>query len=128
MQVKIKDSELKIFSKDAKNTLTEHLQNYAEHMKTEAERIAVAQYGATDAKVTMDIIDGVIKTQGHHVKKKPSIFYSYILPLLGTIFGGLLCNALFKEDKTVWTGIIIAACIFCIIGVVFLSSNHEKGK
>ena len=128
MQAKIKDSELKIFSSDAKKSLTEHLQKYAEHVKNEAERIAVAQYGPNDAKVTKTIIDGVIKTQGHHGGAKPSTFYSYVLPVSESISGGLLCNAIFKDNKTVWTGIIIGVCILWIVGGVYLSRKHEKEK
>ncbi len=126
MQVKIKDTELKMFGQDAKSCLSEHAQSYIEHIKGEAEKVAVGRFGIKDARVTKDIIEGVIKLQGHHVGKKPSVFFSYVLPLLETLFGGVLCNAVFVEDKTFWTGILIASCILLILGGVYLSFKHER--
>ena len=126
MQIGIKDTKLKIFTRDAKNSLNKHVQSYAEHIKEEAERIAVAQYGTNDAKVTKDIIEGVIKLQGHHVGQKPTFFYSWLLPLLEALFGGILCNALFVKEKTFWTGVIIASCILIIFFGMFLSYKHGK--
>lgn len=128
MQIKIKDTELKMFGQEAKSSLSEHVQTYMEHIKSEAEKVAVGRFGVTDARVTKEIIDGVIKLQGHHVDKKPSPFFSYILPVLQTFFGGLLCNALFVKDKTFWTGILIATCVLLIICGVYLSSKHERSK
>lgn len=128
MQVTIKESELKMFGKDAKSNLTKHVLTYAEHIKEEAERVAVARYGTTDAKVTNDIIDGVIKLQGHHVGNKPSLFFSFILPLFETLLGGVLCNTLFVEEKTVWHGVLIATCLLFICCGVYLSYKHERNK
>lgn len=126
MQIGIKDTELKIFSTEAKNSMSKHVQSYAEHIKVEAERIAVAHYGTNDAKVTKEIIEGIIKLQGHHVGNKPSFLYSWLLPLLEALFGGILCNALFVEEKTFWTGILIASCFLLIIFGAYLSYRHEK--
>lgn len=126
MQIRIKDSEFKMFGKDAKNSLTKHILSYLEHIKEEAEKVAVARNGITDAKVTKEIIEGVIKLQGHHVGNKPSIIFSFMFPILEAILGGLLCNALFVENKTVWHGILIASCLLSICGVVYLSYKHER--
>ena len=128
MQVTIKDSELKMFSKDAKSSLSKHVQSYSEHIKEEAEKVAVAQYGTTDAKVTKDIIDGVIKLQGHYVGNKPSFFFSFVLPLIETLLGGVLCNTLFVKEKTVWHGLLIATCLSLIFGSLYLSYKHERRK
>lgn len=126
MQIGIKDTELKIFSADAKCSMSRHVQSYAEYIKEEAERIAVAHYGKNDAKVTKEIIEGVIKLQGHYVGNKSSFFYSWLLPLLEAVFGGVLCNALFEKDKTFWTGVLIVSCILIVLAGMFLSYWHEK--
>ena len=126
MQLKIKDSELRMFGQDAKKCLSEHAQSYIEHIKEEAEKVAVGRFGINDAKVTKEIIDGVIKLQGHHVGNKPTAFYSYILPLLETIFGGLLCNSLLSDNKTFGTGVFIAVCFVLISVGVYLSIKHER--
>lgn len=126
MRVGIKETDLKMFAAAAKTALTNHVQLYAEFIKEEAEKIAVSRFGSSDAKVTKEIIDGVIKLQGHYTGKRPSFFYSYVLPILEAVLGGLLCNALFKDDKTVWTGLIIASCILLLLGGVYLSYKREK--
>ena len=126
MKAWINDSDLKMFAAAAKGALASHIQNYAEYIKEEAERIAVARFGSSDAKVTKEIIDGVIKLQGHYVGRPSSWFYAYLLPRLEASVGGVLCNALFAKEQNVWTGILIGTCLLLLGVGVFLSSRREK--
>lgn len=126
MEIKLGD-EFSQFSKDAKATLTKHVENYIMTLKDESERLAASR-NEPDGKmtVTKSIVESMIGIHGHHVFSKPNILFTYVMPVLEAIAGGFFCNAFFKENKGWIDTIIMVGTPILILISIFLRHLHDS--
>ncbi len=126
MEIKIKDENFSMFSPDAKDALVDHVKNYTSSLKDESERLAAAHYDPdTEPKVSKRMVESMIGIHGFHVVRKPHWFYTYVLSVLEAFAGGLICNALFKDNKTTATELIMIGSIVFIVGSIILRHFHD---
>lgn len=127
MEIKLGD-EYSQFSRDAKDTLIKHVKDYVKTLKDESEHLAASRKEPdANMTVTKGIVKSMIGVHGHHVLKTPHIFYTYILPVLEAVAGGLFCNAFFKETKSTGDALLMAgAAVFIIISI--LGRHHHDSK
>lgn len=115
-----------MFSPDAKDALVDHVKNYTSSLKDESERLAAAHYDPdTEPKVSKRMVESMIGIHGFHVVRKPHWFYTYVLSVLEAFAGGLICNALFKDNKTTATELIMIGSIVFIVGSIILRHFHD---
>jgi hypothetical protein len=96
MEIRFKE-DFSMFSREAKDTLHKHVKDYTLSLKEESERVAASRYDPDgDVQVTKGIVEHMIGVHGHHVVRKPSLFFTYILPLLEAIAGGSTSRVSFK--------------------------------
>lgn len=126
MEIKLGD-EFSQFSKDAKDTLVKHAKNYIKTLKDESERVAASR-NEPDGRmtVTKGIVESMIGVHGHHVLSKPHLFFTYLLPVLEAIAGGLFCNAFFKDTKSTGESLLMVASAVFILVSIFLRHHHDS--
>lgn len=126
MDLKIKDENFSMFSKDAMTSLTNHVKEYTVYLKNESERIAVSRSDPDgEAKVTQNMVESIISIHGHHVVKKPSFFFTYCLPVFEALSGGFFSAAVLKENKTVGWEIVMVTSFVAIVISLFLRHHHD---
>lgn len=126
MDIKLGD-DYSQFSKGAKDTFVKHLKDYAKTLKDESERVAASRKEPdANMTVTRGIVESMIGVHGHHVFRKPHLFFTYFLPVLEAIAGGLFCNAFFKETKTTGESLLMAGTTVFIIVSIFLRHHHDS--
>ena len=81
--------------------------NYLARLVSKGYKVAICEQ-LEDPKATKGIVKSMIGVHGHHVLKTPHIFYTYILPVLEAVAGGLFCNAFFKETKSTGDALLMA--------------------
>ena len=126
MEIKLGD-EYSQFSRDAKDALVKHVRDYIKTLKDESEHLAASRKEPdSNMTVTKGIVESMIGVHGHHVLKTPHIFYTYILPVLEAVAGGLFCNAFFKENKSTGDALFMAGAAVFIIVSIFLRHHHDS--
>ena len=126
MDIKLGD-DYSQFSGEAKKTFVKHLQDYAKTLKDESERLAASRKEPdANMTVTKGIVESMIGVHGHHVFKKPHLFFTYLLPVLEAIAGGLFCNAFIKETKTTPESLLMAGSVVFIILSIFWRHHHDS--
>lgn len=118
-----------MFSREAKEALHKHVKDYTLSLKEESERVAASRYDPDgDVQVTKGIVEHMIGVHGHHVVRRPSLFYTYILPVLEAIAGGLFCTVAFKDNKTTVEEILMLLTVVGIVVSILLRHNHDTKK
>lgn len=126
MDIKLGD-EYSQFSKDAKDIFVKHLKAYAQTLKDESEHLAASRKEPdANMTVTQGIVESMIGVHGHHVLKRPHLFFTYILPVLEAIAGGFFCNACFTETMSTGDALLMALSAVFIIFGVFLRHHHDS--
>lgn len=116
-----------MFSKEAKDSLIDHVKDYAVSLKNESERIAASRNEPDgDAKVTKSMVESMIGVHGHHIVKKPSLFFTYFLPVLEALSGAFFCSAVLKENKSFWYEMLMVFSIVAIVVSIFLRHHHDS--
>ena len=126
MEIKLGD-EYAQFSGGAKDTLIKHVKDYVKTLKDESEHLAASRIEPdANMTVTKGIVESMIGVHGHHVLKKPHLFFTYILPVLEAVAGGIFCNAFFKEIKSTEDALLMAGSAVLIIVSIFLRHHHDS--
>lgn len=128
MEIRFKE-DFSMFSKEAKDTLHKHVKDYALSLKDESERVAASRYDPDgEVQVTKGIVENIIGVHGHHVVRKPHLFYTYILPVLEAIAGGVFCAVAFKSSRTTLEEILMVVAVVGIVISIFMRHNHDTKK
>lgn len=115
-----------MFNKEAKGTLEKHVKDYTIFLKNESERLAASRYDPdADLQVTNGIVKTMIDVHGHHVVRKPSMFYTYLLPILEAIAGSIFSAAFLQDNKTTFTEILMLASLVWIVVSIFMRHHHD---
>lgn len=116
-----------MFSPDAKDSLIEHVKNYTTTLKDESERLALSHYDPdTEPKVSKRMVESMIGIHGFHVVRKPHWFFTYVLPVLEALAGGLICNAFMKDSRTSFEELLMIGSIVFIGVSITLRHYHDK--
>lgn len=127
MEIKLKNEDFSMFSKEAKDSLIDHVKEYAVSLKNESERVAASRNEPDgDAKVTKSMVDSMIGVHGHHIVKTPNLFFTYILPVLESLAGALFCSAVLKEEKSFWHEMLMVFSIVAIVVSIFFRHHHDS--
>lgn len=127
MEIKIKDENFSMFSSDAKDALVDHVKNYTTSLKDESERLAAAHYDPdTEPKVSKRMVESIIGIHGFHVVRKPHWFYTYALPIFEALAGGLICNTIFKSNKSTFEEFLMIGSIVFIGISIALRHFHDS--
>jgi len=128
MEIKLQDEDFAMFKNDAKKTLEVHVATYTHLLKSEAERVALSQFqNKEDAKVYDNTVKSVIGIHGHHVFKKPNVFFTYIHPIIDIICGAGIGALLSTNDKSPWHGALLATAIIVPI-ILYLAKYFIDSK
>lgn len=126
MDIKLGD-EYSQFSKEAKDTFVKHIKEYANTLKDESEHLAASRMDPdANMTVTKNTVESMIGVHGHHVLRRPHVFFTYILPVLEAISGGLFCNAFFKSTKSTGDALLMAGSAVFIILSIFGRHHHDS--
>jgi hypothetical protein len=129
MEIRLKNEDFTMFKDNAKTALENHVAEYAQELKDEAERVAIPQFqNKEDAIVYESTVNSVIGLRGHHVFKKTNTFFTYILPCVDAILGSLFVSMLCVDNKKWWHGAIIGVSFALIIGSIVLRHYHDPNK
>lgn len=111
MDIKLPNEDFSMFKDDARQALFEHIAEYANGLKDEAERIAVVQCpDKEDAKVYKKTVESIIGIRGHHVFTKVNGFRTIILPLIDGICFSCLGWLFSVESKKLCHIIMLIIC------------------
>lgn len=115
------------FSREAKDALIKHVKDYVDTLKDESEHLAATRKEPdSNMTVTKGIVDSMIGVHGHHVLRRPHFFYTYLLPVLEAVAGGLFCNAFFKDVKNTCDALLMAGTAVFIIISILLRHHHDS--